>query len=96
MKIFNNPNISQIMKLYNKSVKPIEKYGKVTAAKDQLEISEKAKDFQVAMKAFKKLPEVRQEKVKELKEKIETNNYNVSGKEIADKIIEGIMMDKRI
>lgn len=96
MKIFNNPNITKIMKLYNKSVKPTEKAGNVTASKDQIEISEKAKEFQVAMKAFKNLPEVRQEKVEELKAKIQTNSYNVSGKEIADKVIEGIMMDKKI
>lgn len=96
MKIFNNPNISQIMKLYNKSIKPSEKTGEVTVSKDQLEISEKAKEFQVAMKAFKNLPEVRKEKVEDLKEKIQTNSYNVSGKEVADKLIEGIMMDKKI
>ena len=96
MKIFNNANIPQIMKSYNKSIKPTEKTGEVSSSKDKLELSEKAKEFQLAMRAFKNLPEVRQEKVDELKAKIQNNSYNVSGKEITDKLIESIMMDKRI
>ncbi|SNS49278.1 anti-sigma-28 factor, FlgM family [Anaerovirgula multivorans] len=96
MKIFNNPNISQVMKLYNKSVKSTEKTGEVTSSGDQLDISGKAKEFQVAVKAFKNLPEVRKEKVEDLKEKIQTNSYNVSGKEITDKLIESILMDEKI
>lgn len=96
MKIFNNPNITKVTQLYNKNKKTTEKVNELSSTKDHLEISSKAKDFQVAMKAFKKLPEFREEKIADLQGKIQTNTYNVSGKEIADKIIEGIMVDKKI
>ncbi|AKL93768.1 flagellar biosynthesis anti-sigma factor FlgM [Clostridium aceticum] len=96
MKIYNSSNINKVMKLYNKAQQGTEKTLETGEKKDKIEISQKAKEFQVAMKALKNLPEVRQEKVKELRESIENNSYNVSGKEIADKIIEGIMIDKKI
>ncbi|AOY75640.1 flagellar biosynthesis anti-sigma factor FlgM [Clostridium formicaceticum] len=96
MKIHNNPNINKVMKLYNKACQETEKIMETQQKKDKLDISDKAKEFQVAMKAFKNLPETRQEKVKVLKESIQNNSYNVSGKEIADKMMEGIMLDKKI
>ncbi|QUH24929.1 flagellar biosynthesis anti-sigma factor FlgM [Serpentinicella alkaliphila] len=97
MKIFNNPNVQKVMNIYNKSnSKSVEKTESTKLAKDRIEISEKAKEYQVALKAFKQLPEVREEKVKELREKIQSGNYQVSGKEIADKIIEGLIIDKKI
>ncbi|SES84187.1 anti-sigma-28 factor, FlgM family [Natronincola peptidivorans] len=96
MKIFNNPNITQVMKLYNKTVKPTEKTGEVATSQDKLEISQKAQEFQVALKAYKNLPEIRQEKVEILKEQVQTNSYNVSGKEVADQLIESILIDKKV
>ncbi|SDJ91029.1 flagellar biosynthesis anti-sigma factor FlgM [Natronincola ferrireducens] len=96
MKIYNNPNINKIMEVYNKTSKSVEKTNQVQQTKDKLEISQSAKEFQIAMQAFKNLPEVREEKLKEIKEKIETNSYNISGKEIANKILEGIMIDKKL
>lgn len=64
--------------------------------KDGLEISERAQDYQFALKKLKELPEIRQEKVDEIKERIQTGTYNVSGKEIVDKIYESINFDKKI
>ena len=78
MKIFNNANIPQIMKSYNKSIKPTEKTGEVSSSKDKLELSEKAKEFQLAMRAFKNLPEVRQEKVDELNKIVKEKKSQVN------------------
>ncbi len=97
MKIFNNPNIVKAMNVYNKSNnKAVEKAEPTKQSKDKIEISEKAKEFQVAFKAFNNLPEVREEKVKAVQEKIKSGNYHVSGKEIADKMLEGFIIDKKI
>lgn len=97
MKIFNNPSIQKAMNVYNKSNnKSVEKVETTKQSKDKIEISEKAKEYQVAINAFKQLPNIREDKVKELHEKIKSGNYEVSGKEIADKIIDGIMIDKKI
>lgn len=97
MKIFNNPNIAKVLEIYGKTnTKASEKVNNTELPKDKLELSNLAKEFQVAIKAFKELPEIREEKVKEIKEKLQQGSYNVSGKEIGEKIIEGIQIDKKI
>jgi len=97
MKIFNNPNVTRAMSVYNKSNnKSVDKVEATELSKDKINISEKAKEYQVAFRAFKQLPEVREDKIRAAQEKIQSGNYQVSGKEIADKIIEGIIVDRKI
>ncbi len=97
MKIFNNPNVNKAMQIYNKkATENIQGTNKVKNPKDELELSSKAKEYQIGMKAFKKLPEVREDLVKDLKNKINTGQYNVTGDELADKIIESVMIDRKI
>lgn len=97
MKIFNNPNVNKAMQIYNN--KATEKLGNtkgVETPKDELQLSNKAKEYQIAMKAFKNLPEVREDLVSELKDRIKQGSYNVTGEEIADKIIESVIVDRKI
>jgi len=97
MKIFNNPNVTKAMKVYNRTNNnSSQKASGVELPKDQLELSTKAKEFQVAMKAFKELPEIREAKVNEIKERLHQGSYNVSGQEIAERIFESIIIDKKI
>jgi len=90
MKIFNNPQVNQILKTYQKQVDRTEKAEPAAMARDKIEISDEARDFQTAMKAFKELPEVRQSKIDELKSQIESNQYKPSAEAVADKIMETI------
>jgi len=55
--------------------------------KDIVALSEQAKDYQVAARALKEVPDVRQDKVNEIQSKIESGNYNVSSKDIAAKLL---------
>lgn len=97
MKIFNNSNINKAMRIYNKTAtKKTDNVKNVEEPKDKLQLSEKAKEFQIAMKAFKNLPEIREDLVSELKDKIKQGTYDVTGEEIADKIIESAIIDKKI
>ena len=97
MKIFNNPNVNKAMQIYNKNKsEKVKDTKEITKPKDELQLSDKAKEYQTAMKAFKKLPEVREDLVKQLKDEINQGKYNVSGKEITDKIIEGVGIDRKI
>jgi negative regulator of flagellin synthesis FlgM len=92
MKISNNPNVHQILKVYQKnSEKYVNKAEKTSQKKDQIEISEKARDFQVALNAYKKLPDIRKEKVEEISKQIRAGNYNPSAEEIVES-----MFDKKI
>ncbi|MFW5648202.1 MAG: flagellar biosynthesis anti-sigma factor FlgM [Candidatus Alkaliphilus sp. MAG34] len=97
MKIFNNSNINKIIQVYGRAkTKKVDSVENVEVPKDELQLSSKAKEYQIAMKAFKNLPEIREDLVKELKDKIEQGTYNVTGEEIADKIIESAIIDKKI
>ena len=94
MKIYSNPNIQRVMNSYGVKAGKSEKAESVKGVSDKIEISDAAKDFQVAMKAFKELPDVRESKVAALKDQINSGQYNVTGSEIADKILEEAKLNK--
>ncbi len=96
MKIFNN-NVHKTMKLYKKQMdaKDIKKTNLISKS-DKINISSKGKDFQVAMNALKKVPDVRQEKVDEIKNQIKSGTYNVDSGKIVEKIFENIGIDTKI
>lgn len=96
MKIFNNPNIQKVVGAYKSKMTKVEKSKKTSGAKDEIQISSKAKDFQVAMNAFKKLPDVRDEKIIEAKKAISSGNYNPAAEETVDKIFEGVNFDQKV
>jgi len=87
MKIYSNMNVQKVIKGYNKNVGKVNKTGKSEMKRDQLEISQSAKDFQIAMDAFKKLPDVRQDKVDDVKEQIDKGTYKPSAEDIIKKMM---------
>ena len=81
-------NIQMVAQLYDK--KSISKQKKTSDAgsTDQLEISQAGKDFQVARKAVKESEDVREDLVKEIKSRINSGEYSVSGEDFAAKVID--------
>ena len=67
---------------------------KSSMKKDDITISSFAKEYQIVMKKLKDVPDVRAEKVNEILNKINSNTYDVSGKDVADKIIRSVF-DKK-
>ncbi|WP_432662660.1 flagellar biosynthesis anti-sigma factor FlgM [Wukongibacter baidiensis] len=96
MKIFNNPNVQKVMGAYQSKTAKTQKSKQASGAKDKIEFSSMAKDFQVAMNAFKKLPETREAKIGEVKAAIASGTYNPSAEEAVEKIVEGVNFDKKI
>ncbi len=90
MKVNLTPQVNQVMKTYQKQIERTEKVGPAAMARDKIEISDQARDFQTAMKAFKELPDVRQDKVDELRSQMESGQYKPSSEAVADKIMEMI------
>lgn len=84
MKVYNNMSSNKVNANKNKM------------EKDNINLSERAKDYQFAMEKIKDLPDIRIDKVKDLKEKIQSGKYNVDGKKIVEKIFENIYFDERI
>lgn len=67
-----------------------QKMTKTAAAnnKDRVEISQMGKDYQIAKQAVAQTPDIRQDKVNELKQKLASGTYNVDAKELAEKLVD--------
>jgi len=79
----NNSAVSSDKQAINASVKPEEK----------VDLSTKAKDIQQAKNALSKLPDVRDEKVQEIKSQVDKGTYNVNAEKIADKMVKESIVD---
>ncbi len=94
MKIWGEvPKISGIYDRL-KSTSKVQKTTEVASKKDVVSISNEAKDFQTVLKAVRDIPDIRSEKINQYAEKYEAGNYDVSGKDIADKIIKNAFDQK--
>ncbi len=56
-------------------------------AKDEVSFSSIAKDLAVAKKAVDNTPDVRMEKVNDIKAQIQAGQYNISANQIAEKLL---------
>lgn len=93
MKVGNVPGVTGV---YNKQgISKVTPTKEVKGKKDVVSISNSGQDFNTVLKALREVPDIRQEKVEEISKKIETGTYNVSGKEIVEKVVSRIV-DKRI
>mgnify|MGYP003375963917 CR=1 FL=1 len=60
---------------------------------DAVTISEKGKDVSEMTRTLKEMPDVRADKIADLKERIANGTYNVSAKDIATKILNTTLED---
>lgn len=86
----------KVMQVYNNMTTNKVNVNKNRKEKDKIDLSERAKDYQFAMNKIKEIPDIRMDKVNELKEQVQSGNYNVEGKKIVEKMFESINFDKRI
>lgn len=63
---------------------------------DRVELSEQAKTLQQARQHLATLPDVRPEKVAELKGMIQRGVYNVRGQEVAERMVEQGLFDRLV
>lgn len=88
--------IYSVSKIYDKQkqIGKVDKTSSVTPKKDVVSISDNAKDYQTVSKALKDVPDVRQNKIDEFAEVYQSGGYDVSGKEIVDKLGKAILDTK--
>lgn len=80
--------LNQVSQLY-KAASPKKKEEVVRKDKsDMLEISQAGRDYQIAKQAVKDAPDVREDLVSRIKEQLATGTYEVSSKDLADKMVE--------
>ena len=100
MKISDVKDVSaQMVQQYQKNdnyVANTDKQAATNAAakpEEKVDLSTTARDIQQAKNALSKLPDVREEKVQEIKSQVEKGVYNVSGEKIAGKMVGESIVD---
>ena len=64
-----------------------------TIATERVDLSSKAKDIQKIKQVLEQIPEIREEKVQELKRQIESGSYAINSGRIADKMLGESLID---
>ncbi|KGG79976.1 hypothetical protein Y919_08810 [Caloranaerobacter azorensis H53214] len=96
MKIISN-NIYKALQLYNnqKQIRDVKTSAKIKK-RDKLSLSNKAIEYQIAMKALKNVPDIRKDKVEEIKRQIETKTYKIDSGKIVEKMFENVNIDEKV
>lgn len=96
--IISGKQIQSIMKVYtdqNKVAKSDKPAGASPASKkDEVILSTQAQEFGQIYQAIRAMPEVREDKVKELAERIAQGDYSVDAREVAEKMLGRLMADR--
>ncbi len=79
--------ITQLQQVYGTQKKSGVQKKTDTSFRDQVRISSMGKDFQTAKTAVANSPDVREELIASLKERIQNGTYEVSGEDFADKLL---------
>lgn len=88
--------MDKALQVYNKVEMNKTKATKAKMGKDEIKFSDRAMDYKFGMEKIKELPEMRMDKVEKLKEEIKSGNYNITGRQIVDKIYENLNFDKKV
>ena len=79
---------TQVQQLYNSKNTAKLKKENVRSFSDQLQISSMGKDIQTAKQAVKNSPDVREDVMASIKERLNAGTYQVNTDEFADKLFE--------
>lgn len=80
---------NQIASIYktSKTGKVQQPYG-VSTGRDEVQISQLGRDYQIAKQAVAEASDIREDKVAELKAKVNSGNYSVDTADFAKKLLE--------
>ncbi|HEY8361911.1 MAG TPA: flagellar biosynthesis anti-sigma factor FlgM [Tissierellaceae bacterium] len=89
--------LDNIFQIYNKNSNTNKVNGdKRIDGKDEIKLSEKAVEFQYALKKVKEVDDIRKDKVDRIKAQVKSGTYYVDGKKVVEKILEDISLYKKI
>jgi len=86
----NVQNVQNVLKTYGKNANKAESADKTSFVNDKVEISSEAREIQIARKALSEVPDIRSEKVDEIKNLMASGNYKPSAQDIVDKMFSGV------
>ena len=76
-----------VSQIYQSNSKMVAKTNSVANANDKFEISQTAKNYQVAKQAVSVAPDIREDKVADIKAKMSSGAYTVKSEDFADKVL---------
>lgn len=79
---------NQITQIYKSSSKLKTQKSSGSTLKDKVEISDFGKVYNTSKMAVKNAPDIREDRVYDIKKRIDSGNYDVSAESFADKILE--------
>lgn len=91
MKISRN-QVERVIALYKNVPRPLVE--KENISKDKITLSREGQIFKEIQKAIKESPDVRENRVNELKKDLDSGKYNVTGCDIAEKMVQRFLVDK--
>ena len=95
MKI-DSVGVSKLISKYNNQKQDKVDKSDSSGKKDTFNISKSAKELQKAKAEVNKVSKARQEKVAQLKQKVQDDTYNVSGEKIAEKMLNQAQFNKLV
>ncbi len=96
MKVSNtNETTANLVDAYRTAdnIKKETKTGGAFPQNEKIELSSDVKDFNQIKKALDNIPDVREDKVQQIKKQINEGTYNVSGEKIAEKMVSESLLD---
>lgn len=93
----SNSQVQQVLGQYARQVQRPKGAGEAKPpglGQDQVELSPEAREIKAAQQALAQTPEVRTDKVEEIKGRIASGTYEVRGEEVAEKIIARSIVDR--
>ena len=81
-------SMSQVAQIYKTTQTQSTEKTQKAKAKDEVQISEAGKDFQIAKMALQEVPDVREDKIAAIKSSMEAGTYEVNSNSFADKVIQ--------
>lgn len=79
--------VNRVYGTYQAQVTTASKKTEKVDSKDEVALSSEAKDFASIKKMLADIPQVREEKVQDIKTRMDNGTYNVSAQEVASKIL---------
>jgi negative regulator of flagellin synthesis FlgM len=77
----------------SENIKKETKAGGTFSKSENVELSNNVKDYSQIKKVLENVPDVREDKVQQLKKQINEGTYNVSGEKIAEKMVSEALLD---
>lgn len=82
-------NISRIINSYTDGALRVGKTSGLNMGTDEFTISSESRDFRAVFEAVSKLPDIREDKVNDIKARMDSGRYNVSSMDTARKMLMG-------